>query len=91
MGVKWVSLLVTFYLCCVEQSVLYQLLFLFDSVRYGHLIIVRCVHAGISRDSFHKRRKTGGKRTSIRKKRKFELGRPAANTKVRTAKCYSFC
>ena len=37
---------------------------------------------GISRDSVHKRRSTGGKRTSIRKKRKFELGRPAANTKV---------
>lgn len=38
--------------------------------------------AGISRDSFHKRRATGGKRKQLRKKRKFELGRPAANTKV---------
>ena len=38
--------------------------------------------AGISRDSWHKRRATGGKRKPIRKKRKFELGRPAANTKV---------
>lgn len=37
---------------------------------------------GISRDSFHKRRATGGKRKQLRKKRKFELGRPAANTKV---------
>merc|ERR1711970_838466 len=37
---------------------------------------------GISRDSFHKRRKTGGKLTQWRKKRKFELGRPAAMTKV---------
>uniref|UniRef100_A0A914P596 Small ribosomal subunit protein eS8 n=1 Tax=Panagrolaimus davidi TaxID=227884 RepID=A0A914P596_9BILA len=37
---------------------------------------------GISRDSWHKRRKTGGKRVPIHKKRKFELGRPAANTKV---------
>merc|ERR1711977_654728 len=37
---------------------------------------------GISRDSFHKRRKTGGKLTKWRKKRKFELGRPAAMTKV---------
>jgi len=37
---------------------------------------------GISRDSFHKRRATGGKRKQLRKKRKFELGRPAANTKI---------
>ncbi|XP_050696749.1 40S ribosomal protein S8 [Eriocheir sinensis] len=37
---------------------------------------------GISRDHWHKRRATGGKRTQPRKKRKFELGRPAANTKL---------
>nr|QBH73375.1 40S ribosomal protein S8 [Embidopsocus sp. OG9559] len=37
---------------------------------------------GISQDGWHKRRKTGGKRKPIRKKRKFELGRPAANTKL---------
>merc|ERR1712232_821723 len=37
---------------------------------------------GISRDSFHKRRKTGGKLTKYRKKRKFELGRPPAMTKI---------
>merc|ERR1712046_333430 len=37
---------------------------------------------GISRDSFHKRRKTGGKLTKWRKKRKFELGRPPAMTKI---------
>ncbi|XP_065898136.1 small ribosomal subunit protein eS8-like [Dysidea avara] len=37
---------------------------------------------GISRDSCHKRRNTGGKRKPLRKKRKFELGRPAANTKI---------
>lgn len=40
--------------------------------------------SGISRDHWHKRRATGGKRKPIRKKRKFELGRPAANTKVNT-------
>lgn len=38
--------------------------------------------AGISRDSRHKRRETGGKRSKYRKKRKFEMGRPAANTKL---------
>nr|CAD7586468.1 unnamed protein product [Timema genevievae] len=37
---------------------------------------------GISRDHWHKRRATGGKRKPLRKKRKFELGRPAANTKL---------
>ena len=37
---------------------------------------------GISRDSTHKRRLTGGKRKPIRKKRKFEMGRPAALTKL---------
>uniref|UniRef100_A0A3P8NWL3 Small ribosomal subunit protein eS8 n=1 Tax=Astatotilapia calliptera TaxID=8154 RepID=A0A3P8NWL3_ASTCA len=33
-------------------------------------------------DNWHKRRKTGGKRKPYHKKRKYELGRPAANTKV---------
>nr|XP_039255443.1 40S ribosomal protein S8-like [Styela clava] len=37
---------------------------------------------GISRDSWHKRRKTGGKRPQPHKKRKFELGRTAAQTKI---------
>ncbi|XP_068735749.1 small ribosomal subunit protein eS8-like [Montipora capricornis] len=37
---------------------------------------------GISRDSWHKRRSTGGKKKAIRKKRKYELGRPPANTKI---------
>jgi len=37
---------------------------------------------GISRDSRHKRRATGGRRAVHQKKRKFELGRPAAHTKL---------
>ena len=37
---------------------------------------------GISRDNLNKRRATGGKRAPIRMKRKFELGRPPAGTKV---------
>ncbi|CAI4228696.1 unnamed protein product [Auanema sp. JU1783] len=37
---------------------------------------------GISRDSWHKRFKTGGVRPVPHKKRKFELGRPASNTKI---------
>lgn len=37
---------------------------------------------GISRDSMHKRRSTGGKRSIMRKKRKFEMGRPPAMTKL---------
>ena len=38
--------------------------------------------SGISRDSRHKRRATGGKQKAYRKKRKFELGRPPAGTKI---------
>jgi small subunit ribosomal protein S8e len=37
---------------------------------------------GISRDSRHKRSHTGAKRAQYRKKRKFELGRQSANTKI---------
>lgn len=37
---------------------------------------------GITQAGFHKRRKTGGKPKTWRKKRKFELGRPAAMTKL---------
>uniref|UniRef100_A0A2K5DFT5 Small ribosomal subunit protein eS8 n=1 Tax=Aotus nancymaae TaxID=37293 RepID=A0A2K5DFT5_AOTNA len=37
---------------------------------------------GISRDNWHKHRKTGGKRKPYHRKRKYELGRPAANTKI---------
>merc|ERR1719432_570215 len=44
---------------------------------------------GISRDSTHKRRKTGGKRIPIRKKRQFEMGRPAANTKLGPKRIHS--
>jgi len=37
---------------------------------------------GITREGRHKRRETGGRRAQYRKKRKFELGRPAAMTKI---------
>ena len=37
---------------------------------------------GINRDSRHKRRHTGGRMPIHQKKRKFEMGRPAANTKL---------
>jgi len=43
--------------------------------------------AGISRDSLHKRRATGGKQNKWRKKRKYELGRVAANTKLSSNVC----
>jgi small subunit ribosomal protein S8e len=39
---------------------------------------------GISRDSRHKRSATGAQRAQFRKKRKFELGRQPANTKIGT-------
>ncbi|XP_010519957.1 PREDICTED: 40S ribosomal protein S8-1 [Tarenaya hassleriana] len=41
---------------------------------------------GISRDSIHKRRATGGKQKQWRKKRKYEMGRVAANTKLSSNK-----
>ncbi|KAK1566810.1 hypothetical protein Q3G72_004508 [Acer saccharum] len=44
------------------------------------------VRAGISRDSMHKRRATGGKKKAWRKKRKYELGRQPANTKLSSNK-----
>ncbi|XP_049848256.1 uncharacterized protein LOC126313349 [Schistocerca gregaria] len=37
---------------------------------------------GITRDTLHKRRETGGKRKITRKKRKHELGRQPANTHI---------
>merc|ERR1719158_435978 len=37
---------------------------------------------GIGRDSRHKRRKTGGNRPKYCKKRKYEMGRQAANTRL---------
>ena len=37
---------------------------------------------GITREGRHKRRETGGRREKYRKKRKFEMGRPAASTKI---------
>ena len=42
----------------------------------------QCRAMGISRDNWHKRHKTGGKRKSYHKKQKYELERPAANTKI---------
>eukprot|EP00244_Chara_vulgaris_P004792 TRINITY_DN196_c0_g1_i1.p1 TRINITY_DN196_c0_g1~~TRINITY_DN196_c0_g1_i1.p1 ORF type:complete len:218 (+),score=44.83 TRINITY_DN196_c0_g1_i1:157-810(+) len=41
---------------------------------------------GISRSSTHKRRATGGKKKAWRKKRKYELGRQPANTKLSSNK-----
>ena len=37
---------------------------------------------GINRDSRHKRRATGGRMPIHKKKRAFEKGRPAANTRL---------
>merc|ERR1712232_1047954 len=41
---------------------------------------------GISRDSYHKKRATGGRRAPYRKKRKFDMGRPPAMTKLNPVK-----
>jgi small subunit ribosomal protein S8e len=44
---------------------------------------------GITREGRHKRRETGGRRAQFRKKRKFELGRPAAMTKIGEPRIHS--
>merc|ERR1711981_202957 len=46
----------------------------------GALLTFR--NMGISRDSFHKRRKTGGKLTRWKMNRKYELGRQSSDTKI---------
>jgi small subunit ribosomal protein S8e len=43
---------------------------------------------GITREGRHKRRETGGRREKFRKKRKFEMGRPAAMTKIGEARVH---
>lgn len=58
----------------------------FDDLKLNNFYYVLL---GISRDSTHKRRATGGKRKPLRKKRKFELGRPPANTKVNIIRALS--
>jgi small subunit ribosomal protein S8e len=47
-----------------------------------NLTILIQLWAGITRDSLHKRRLTGGKRKIHRKKRKYDLGRQPAATKI---------
>ena len=44
---------------------------------------------GISRDSRHKRRSTGGRKANLKKKRLYESGRPAAMTKLGPARVHS--
>eukprot|EP00898_Chlorokybus_atmophyticus_P007198 jgi/Chlat1/747/Chrsp104S01222 len=48
------------------------------------ILLLTCV--GISRDSMHKRRLTGAKQKKWRKKRKFEMGRQPAMTKISSNK-----
>jgi small subunit ribosomal protein S8e len=45
--------------------------------------------SGISRTSLHKRSATGAQRAHYRKKRKFELGRQPANTKLGTKRIHT--
>merc|ERR1712118_415223 len=47
------------------------------------------VTMGIGRDSLHKRRSTGGRQKKWRKKRKHELGRIPAGTKISSNTCVS--
>jgi small subunit ribosomal protein S8e len=47
-----------------------------------HCIYEELLILGISRSSRHKRSETGAQRAHYRKKRKFELGRQPANTRL---------
>ena len=48
---------------------------------------LRCsAKMGISRDSMHKRRTTSGKKKTLRKKRKYDLGLQPTNTKLSSNK-----
>uniref|UniRef100_A0A2K6SGQ2 40S ribosomal protein S8 n=1 Tax=Saimiri boliviensis boliviensis TaxID=39432 RepID=A0A2K6SGQ2_SAIBB len=46
---------------------------------------------GISRDNWHKRRKTRGKRKPHHKRRSMSWGRPAANTKIGPCRIHTAC
>merc|ERR1712076_297463 len=50
--------------------------------KYSSEYTKRHIIMGISRDSRHKRRLTGGRMPIHKKKRQFESGRPAAGTKL---------
>lgn len=52
-----------------------------SSTTSSHFILLTSPQ-GITREGRHKRRETGGRRAQFRKKRKFELGRPPAMTKI---------
>jgi ribosomal protein eS8 len=54
----------------------------FDTTRSHPHFDSRHVDMGISRGSWHKRLKTGGRQPKPHVKRKFELGRPAAMTRI---------
>ena len=62
------------------------LLVLSNRVFYMMWILTACV--GICRDSRHKRRLTGGKVVINIKKRKFEMGRQPAMTKLGSKRIY---
>lgn len=76
------------------------LLLLSRSARYTTSLLTFCASSsflpaiitgkqGINRDSQFKRRKTGGRRVAMNKKRKFLMGRPAAMTKLGEKRIHS--
>lgn len=73
-------------MCCADDSFPQRserlMIYLHLLLYFSELSTICLFFLGISRDHWHKRRATGGKRKPLRKKRKFELGRPAANTKL---------
>ena len=64
------------------NSLEFDVVFLVRIDRRIITMLFTVIKMGISRDSRHKRAATGAKRAQFRKKRKFELGRQPANTKI---------
>lgn len=76
------SCVVMFLSLSLFLSMFLLVLFLTRWVLCLVVVIVVFGFQGISREGRHKRRETGGRRAKYRKKRKFEMGRPAANTRI---------
>ncbi|OIW21707.1 hypothetical protein TanjilG_08327 [Lupinus angustifolius] len=78
MGICILHRFSSIYYCSISNKLISSCLLIY----FGFFVF----EIGISRDSMHKRRATGGKKKAWRKKRKYELGRQPANTKLSSNK-----
>jgi hypothetical protein len=66
----------------MTESVLFFFLLLLNVLLIVVVLLLSFNPIGISRDSRHKRRATGGRKANLKKKRLYESGRPGAMTKL---------